>query len=160
MLILLTSDPLVFQPWLLTDPETNVTFANTNPTCRREWLSLRSPRGAELEMHLLKVFSKRRLTSRRIAQWTVMMTKPWTESKTAKRTWRRQETCLLITEQVHKPWIQRHPFVYATHPCRRTKIQVSSLMLLWRFEEYWTGTSEQIISGFKCFFFCSLWKWN
>lgn len=26
------------------------------------------------------------LTSRRIAQWTVMMTKPWTESKTANRT--------------------------------------------------------------------------
>lgn len=44
------------------------------------------------------------LTSRRMAQWTVMMTKPWTESKTAKRTWRRG-----ITHSCYSSWC---PFVY------------------------------------------------
>lgn len=37
--------------WLQTDPETNVTFANMNPTCRGERVSPRSLCGAELEMH-------------------------------------------------------------------------------------------------------------
>lgn len=38
-------------PWLQTDPETNVTFANMNPTCRGERVSLGSLCGAELEMY-------------------------------------------------------------------------------------------------------------
>ena len=47
-------------------------------------------------MSRIQWWRKNGLTSRRIAQWTVMMTKPWTESKTAKRTWRRQQNVSLL----------------------------------------------------------------
>lgn len=65
-----------------------MTFANMNTTCRKG-LSARSLCGTELGTHEAAALQNEEtgLTSRRIAQWTVMMTKPWTESKTAKRIW-------------------------------------------------------------------------
>lgn len=102
-------------PWLQTDPEADMTFKKVNPTCQCEQVSQRTLRGAGFErlcsIHILAV-GLERLTSRRMAQWTVMMTKPWTESKTAKRTWRTEMrvNCFTLVDYSYHILTQRLDF--------------------------------------------------
>lgn len=96
VLILLASDPLVFWRDFILTPEANVTFKKMNPGipakpatiseftvyCRIQKMRDIHTTNAQQE----EGEEETGLTSRRMAQWTVMITKPWTESKTAKRT--------------------------------------------------------------------------